>query len=109
MDAHPVAVRDEDGRAFVPWSEVVGASGALELRAYRCPVAMAREVNVSGLPSIYASTQGGLPVSALGAGVLSVGAADAVAEMRAAWAWREKVHHDVADARRRAAAGRGSR
>lgn len=108
MDAHPAAQRDDAGRAFVPWSEVVGASGALDLRAYRCPVAQAREVNVSGLPALYASTQGGLPVSALGADVLSSGAVDAVAEMRAAWGWREKVHHDVAEARRRAQA-RGTR
>lgn len=82
------------------------------MRLRACPVALARRVWASQLPAIYASTQGGLPIGALGVGVLSEGAAEMVSTIGAAWTWRRAVESDARDAETRAArsaAKRGQR
>lgn len=99
---HPDARLDADGRVFVGVEDTCGGGVSMpgDLRCYSCPVAAAATVARSGLPAVYASTQGGIPLERLGIGVLSDGARLAVDAMGRAWAWREGIVRERARRKR---------
>ena len=111
LAGYPGAQRDAVGW-YVEASETCGRAGSFgdgDLRLYSCPVALAGDVAVSGLPALYAASQGGLPAATLGHAAVSEGAAAGVNVLAMAWAWRRSVEHEVEMARRKQAHGRPAR
>ena len=111
-EATPGAQQDAAGRWYVPASETARSlaslyPGADDAPVYSCPVAGAAALRRSYVPNLFGATRAeGLPLAALGyAGPLSEGAADAVAHVAAAWAWRARLEADAARSAAKAARG----
>lgn len=95
----PGAKRDARGRWWLPVDEACRGTGSTlavaDLRLYRCPMALARQVWAGPAPQLCAASQQGGPTTPYGVSELSEGGAAVVRELRAAWGWRHDIEREV--------------